>query len=131
MSMQDPISDMFTRIRNSQMANKISVLIPSSNFKVSISKILKQEGYISNYTVYKKVNKLTLEIFLKYFQGKPVIENIQRISKPSLRIYKSKNSLPVVMDGLGIAILSTSKGVMSNKLAKKNGIGGEVICVVS
>ncbi|CAL4323966.1 30S ribosomal protein S8 [Buchnera aphidicola] len=130
MSMQDPISDMLTIIRNGQLANKISVVVPSSNLKVSISGVLKNEGYIKNYVVNQKVNKFFLTIVLKYFRGKSVIENITRISKPSLRIYKDKNNLPIVMDGLGIAIMSTSHGVISNKTAKKLGIGGEVICFV-
>ncbi|QCI27322.1 30S ribosomal protein S8 [Buchnera aphidicola] len=131
MSMQDPISDMLTNIRNSQLANKISVCIPSSNFKIAIANVLKKEGYIDDYSIEKKNNKTTLTIFLKYFNGKPVIDEIKRISKPSLRIYKKKNNLPIVMDGLGIAILSTSKGIMSNKMAYKFGLGGEIICTVS
>ncbi|CAL4323530.1 30S ribosomal protein S8 [Buchnera aphidicola] len=130
MSMQDPISDMLTSIRNSQMANKIFVCVPSSNLKIAIAKVLQQEGYISNYVMMKNKHHLILKIFLKYFNGKSVIENIKRISKPSLRIYKSNKDLPVVMDGLGILILSTSKGVISNKTANKIGIGGEVICSV-
>lgn len=131
MNMQDPISDMLTSIRNGQKANKVEVCIPASNFKISIINVLKQEGYIDYYTVQKKDKKTVLNIFLKYFNGNPVIEEIKRVSKPSLRIYKNKNNLPVIMDGLGIAIISTSKGIISNKKADKLGIGGEVICIVS
>ncbi|CAL4043376.1 30S ribosomal protein S8 [Buchnera aphidicola (Phyllaphis fagi)] len=131
MSMQDPISDMLTRIRNSQLANKIAVFMPSSKLKIAISSVLKQEGYIQDYVVKNIMDQLVLKIILKYFNGKSVIEEIKRISKPSLRVYKDKKHLPDVMDGLGIAILSTSKGVISNKVAKKMGIGGEIICFVS
>ncbi|CAL4043498.1 30S ribosomal protein S8 [Buchnera aphidicola (Takecallis arundicolens)] len=131
MNMQDPISDMLTSIRNGQKANKVEVCIPASNFKIAIINVLKQEGYIDYYTVQKKEKKTVLNIFLKYFNGNPVIEEIKRVSKPSLRIYKNKNSLPVIMDGLGIAIISTSKGIISNKKADKMGIGGEIICIVS
>ncbi|MCW5197117.1 30S ribosomal protein S8 [Buchnera aphidicola] len=130
MSMQDPISDMFTRIRNSQLANKIFVCMPSSKLKIAISCVLKQEGYIKDYIVNHVRNHIILKIILKYFNGKAVIEDIKRISKPSLRVYKNKHHLPNVIDGLGIAVLSTSKGVMSNKKAKKMGIGGEIICFV-
>ena len=107
MSMQDPISDMLTNIRNCQLANKVEVFLPASKFKIAILNVLKKEGYIDYYIVQKKNKKLFLNIFLKYFEGKPVIDTIRRISKPSLRIYKNKNTLPIVMDGLGIAILST------------------------
>ncbi|QCI26120.1 30S ribosomal protein S8 [Buchnera aphidicola] len=131
MSMQDPIADMLTSIRNSQAANKVEVCIFSSNIKIAIANVLKKEGYIVDYIVKKKKNKSMLNIFLKYFNGKSVIDVIKRISKPSVRVYKKKKNLPVVMDGLGIAILSTSKGVISNKQAIKIGIGGEVICIVS
>lgn len=131
MSMQDPISDMLTSIRNSQVANKVEVCIFASNFKIAIVHVLQKEGYIDYYTIKKKKNKSIINIFLKYFNGKPVIDTIKRVSKPSLRIYKKKNNLPVVMDGLGIAILSTSQGIISNKQASKIGIGGEIICTVS
>ncbi|CAL4323823.1 30S ribosomal protein S8 [Buchnera aphidicola (Chaitophorus sp. 3695)] len=130
MSMQDPISDMFVRIKNAQFSNKISVNIPFSNFKKEITKLLKKEGYIENYSV-KNFKKSNLKIFLKYFKGKPVIENITRISKPGLRIYKRKNEIPQVISGLGIVIMSTSKGVLSDKEARKKGLGGEIICYVS
>ncbi|WP_343153527.1 30S ribosomal protein S8 [Buchnera aphidicola (Mindarus keteleerifoliae)] len=130
MSMQDPISDMLTRIRNGQLANKLFVNMPSSKLKIAISSVLKEEGYIVNYMVEKNL-KSTLKIFLKYFKGKSVIEKIQRISKPSLRIYKKKYDLPKVMGGLGIAIISTSKGVLTDKIAREKGLGGEVICHVT
>ncbi|HMI76883.1 MAG TPA: 30S ribosomal protein S8 [Buchnera sp. (in: enterobacteria)] len=130
MSMQDPIADMFTRIRNGQRSNKLLVVMPSSNVKLSISSVLKKEGYIKDYTVQGKI-KPQLEIILKYFQGKGVIENIQRISRPSLRIYKDKNNVPKVMSGLGIAIISTSKGVITDQKARQLGLGGEIICYVS
>ncbi|XBC43251.1 MAG: 30S ribosomal protein S8 [Buchnera aphidicola (Meitanaphis flavogallis)] len=131
MTMQDPIADMLTRIRNSQLANKISVIMPSSKLKVAISMVLKEEGYIINYAIKNCVNKLQLKLILKYFNGKPVIEAVKRISSPSLRIYNRKNRLPKVMDGLGIAIISTSKGVMTDKSARRIGLGGEVICHVA
>lgn len=130
MSMQDPIADMFTRIRNGQRSNKLLVVMPASNLKLSISSVLKKEGYIQDYSVQGKI-KLELEIILKYFQGKGVIEHIQRISRPSLRIYKDKNNLPQVISGLGVAIISTSKGVLTDQEARKLGLGGEIICYVS
>lgn len=131
MSMQDPISDMLTGIRNGQISKKTIVKVPFSKLKVDISKILKQEGYIKDYNVKTEKVKSILEIILKYFRGKAVIENIQRISKPSLRIYRKKNDLPRVMSGLGIAIISTSKGVMSDQSARKSNLGGEILCYVS
>ncbi|MEQ8288959.1 MAG: 30S ribosomal protein S8 [Gammaproteobacteria bacterium] len=131
MSMQDPISDMLTRIRNSLEREMREVTIPSSNVKVAIAEILKQEGYISDYRVTEENKKLSLVIELKYFEGKPVIEMIKRVSKPSLRQYKSANDLPKVMGGLGVAIISTAKGVMTDKSAREHGIGGEVLCFVS
>ncbi|CAL4323852.1 30S ribosomal protein S8 [Buchnera aphidicola (Periphyllus testudinaceus)] len=130
MSMHDPISDMFVRIRNGQSANKISVIVPFSNFKKEIVILLKKEGYIKDFFI-KKSLKSSLEIFLKYFKGKPVIEIIKRVSKPGLRVYKKKNDLPKVMSGLGISIISTSKGILSDKEAKKKGLGGEIVCYVS
>ena len=131
MSMQDPISDMLTRIRNSLERNKRDVKMPSSKLKVAIANILKQEGYISDYMVEENDKKASLIIELKYFEGKPVIEMLKRISRPSLRSYKSSNELPKVMGGLGVAIISTAKGVMTDKSAREHGIGGEVLCVVS
>ena len=129
MSMQDTLADMFTRIRNGHMAEKVAVAMPSSKQKVAIAAVLKEEGYINGYSVEGDV-KPVLSIELKYFEGKPVIEEIKRVSKPSLRIYKSASDLPKVSDGLGCAIVSTSKGVMTDRAARAAGIGGEVICTV-
>lgn len=131
MSMSDPISDMLTRIRNSLQRNKFDVKMPSSKLKVAIVDIMKQEGYITDFSVEEHDKKSTLTIELKYFEGKPVIETIKRISKPSLRSYKAAGDLPKVMGGLGVAIISTAKGVMTDKSARKYGIGGEVLCTVS
>lgn len=129
MSMQDTLADMFTRIRNAQMATKEAVSMPSSKLKVEVARVLKEEGYISDYSV-AEGNKPELSVTLKYFEGKPVIEHIQRMSKPSLRQYKGKDALPKVADGLGVAIVSTSKGVMTDRAARHAGVGGEVICTV-
>ena len=129
MSLQDPVSDMLTRIRNAQKATKVNVKMPSSTQKVNIAKVLKDEGYISDYSVSGEAKKELL-IDLKYFQGKPVIESIKRVSRPGLRIFKSKDELPSVSGGLGIAIISTSKGMMTAKQARSTGNGGEVICTV-
>ncbi|MGB0223345.1 MULTISPECIES: 30S ribosomal protein S8 [unclassified Marinobacterium] len=129
MSMQDTLADMFTRIRNGHMAEKVAVAMPSSKQKVAIAAVLQEEGYINGYSVEGDV-KPVLSIELKYFEGKPVIEEIKRVSKPSLRIYKSASDLPKVSDGLGCAIVSTSKGVMTDRAARAAGIGGEVICTV-
>jgi small subunit ribosomal protein S8 len=129
MSLQDPVSDMLTRVRNAQKAGKVSVSMPSSRQKENIARVLKEEGYISNFSVSGDTKKeLTIE--LKYFQGKPVIEEIKRVSRPGLRIFKSKDELPSVNGGLGIAIISTSKGVMTERQARATGNGGEVICTV-
>lgn len=130
MSMQDPIADMLTRIRNGQAANKVSVKMPSAKLKVAIAKLLKDEGYIADYAVADEA-KPELEVTLKYFQGQPVVETIQRVSRPGLRIYKGKNELPKVMGGLGVAIVSTSKGLMTDRAARLAGMGGEVICYVA
>ncbi|UVK77291.1 MAG: 30S ribosomal subunit protein S8 [Sodalis sp. Fse] len=130
MSMQDPIADMLTRIRNGQTSNKTAVSMPSSKLKVAIVNLLKEEGFIKNYKV-KSDTKPTLELLLKYFHGKPVIESIQRISRPGLRIYKKKDALPKVMAGMGIAVVSTSKGVMTDRVARQIGLGGEIICYVA
>lgn len=130
MSMQDTLADMFTRIRNAQLAAKKSVVMPSSNMKVSVAKVLKEEGFISDYAVDADNVKPSLSIELKYFEGKPVIEEIKRVSRPGLRLYKSKDELPKVRGGLGVSIVSTSKGVMTDKAAKAAGVGGEVICTV-
>jgi len=131
MSMSDPISDMLTRIRNSLQRNKRDVKMPSSKLKVAIANILKQEGYILDYSVAEHDKKATLTIELKYFEGKAVIETIKRVSRPSLRSYKSSDDLPKVLGGLGVAVISTAKGVMTDKSAREQGIGGEVLCFVS
>ncbi|MCB5228259.1 30S ribosomal protein S8 [Alishewanella sp. 16-MA] len=130
MSLQDPVADMFTRIRNGQSANKVAVKMPSSKLKIAIAKVLKDEGYIGDFAVSGDV-KPELEVTLKYFQGKSVIETIDRVSRPSLRIYKKSNELPKVMGGLGVAIVSTSKGLMTDRAARKVGIGGEIIGYVA
>ncbi len=130
MSLQDPIADLLTRIRNGQQRTKQTVDMPSSKLKMAVCDILKQEGYINGFSVEGDALK-TLTVELKYFEGKPVIEKIQRASRPSLRKYKSKDELPRVMGGFGTAIISTSKGVMTDKSARDLGIGGEVLCVVA
>ncbi|MEH8019518.1 30S ribosomal protein S8 [Rheinheimera muenzenbergensis] len=130
MSLQDPVADMFTRIRNGQSANKVAVKMPSSKLKVSIAKVLKDEGYIADFAVSGEA-KPELEVTLKYFQGKSVIETIDRVSRPGLRIYKKRGELPKVMGGLGVAIVSTSKGLMTDRAARKVGIGGEIIGYVA
>ncbi|MDW5378423.1 30S ribosomal protein S8 [Halomonas sp. HP20-15] len=129
MSMQDTLADMFTRIRNAQMATKEAVTMPSSKLKVEVARVLKEEGYIGDFAVAEGA-KPQLSVTLKYFEGKPVIEHIQRVSKPSLRIYKGKGELPKVADGMGVAIVSTSNGVMTDRAARSAGVGGEVICTV-
>jgi len=130
MSMQDPIADMFTRIRNAQAANKVTVVMPASKQKQAIAKVLEDEGYITGYKIESGV-KPELEITLKYFEGKPVIDSIQRVSRPGLRIYKKRNELPKVMGGLGIAVVSTSKGLMTDRAARSAGLGGEIIGYVA
>ena len=131
MTLTDPIGDMFSRIRNAQMRSLNSIDIPSSNFRKNILKILKNEGYIKDYYIEKSENnKIKLKINLKYYEGDPVIKEIKRISKPGRRVYSRADSIPRVMNGLGLAILSTPKGVMSDTEARKNNIGGEVICRV-
>lgn len=130
MSMHDPISDMLTRIRNAQAARKPSVSMPSSKFKQSIAQVLKAEGFIGDISTIGDV-KPVLTIDLKYYQGKPVIDTIKRISKPGYRVYKNADELPSVIGGLGVAIISTSQGVMPDREARRNNIGGEVICLVS
>jgi small subunit ribosomal protein S8 len=131
MSMSDPIADMLTRIRNAQRADKKIVTMPSSKLKQAIAMVLKDEGYIEYFTVRDIDNKPVLDVGLKYYAGLPVIEKIDRVSRPGLRIYKPNNSLPKVMNGLGVAIISTSKGVMTERKARANGIGGEVLCIVA
>jgi len=131
MSMTDPIADMLTRIRNGQRANKVSVSMPTSGAKVAVAKVLKEEGYITDFSIDSGEVKSDLTIELKYFEGLPVIEKIDRVSKPGLRIYRGKEDMPKVLGGLGVAIVSTSAGVMSDRQAREKGIGGEVLCVVS
>lgn len=131
MSMSDPIADMLTRIRNAQMAEKTSVAMPSSKLKVAIAKVLQDEGYVEGYRVASNDGKAVLEIGLKYYAGRPVIETVQRVSRPGLRIYKGCKDIPKVMNGLGIAIVSTPKGLMTDHKARANGIGGEVLCIVA
>lgn len=131
MSMTDPIADMLTRIRNGQSAKKLSVTMPSSTAKVAVAKVLKEEGYITGFSTEVDGPKSSLTVELKYYEGSPVIEKVQRVSKPGLRVYRGKEELPKVLGGLGVAIVSTSAGVMSDREARKKGIGGEVLCVVS
>lgn len=132
MSMSDPIADMLTRIRNGQNINLEAVTMPASTKKEAIAKVLQEEGYIGNYEVEDLPgNKRSLSIQLRYFEGKPVIDEIKRVSKPGLRIYRKTDELPKVLGGLGVAIISTSEGVMSDRTARSKGFGGEVICVVS
>ena len=131
MTMTDPISDMLTRIRNGQKARKVSVSMPASNAKEAVARVLKDEGYITDYSVAGEGASKALNVELKYFEGVPVIESIQRASRPGLRIYRGKEKLPQVLGGLGVAIVSTSAGVMSDREAREKGIGGEVICIVS
>jgi small subunit ribosomal protein S8 len=130
MSMQDPLADMLTRIRNAQMAGKPTVAMPASKLKVAVAKVLEEEGFIAGQSVTEADGKATLQIGLKYFEGKPVIAEIDRVSRPSLRSYKGKDGLPKVRNGLGIAIVSTSKGVMTDRAARQAGVGGEVLCTV-
>jgi small subunit ribosomal protein S8 len=129
--MTDPIADMLTRIRNAQAVNKTGVLMPASKLKLSIAQVLKDEGYIDGFSVRDNEGKQELEISLKYYAGQPVIEKIERISRPGLRIYKGRDDLPKVMNGLGVAIVSTSRGVMTDRKARATGVGGEVLCIVA
>jgi small subunit ribosomal protein S8 len=130
--MSDPIADMLTRIRNAQMAEKSAVAMPASKLKVAIAAVLKEEGYVEDYVVKTAAgNKSTLEIALKYYAGRPVIEKIERVSKPGLRIYKGSGEIPRVMNGLGIAIVSTPRGVMTDRKARATHVGGEVLCIVA
>ena len=131
MSMSDPIADMLTRIRNAQMAEKVSVSVPKSKVKAAIARVLKEEGYIEDFFSSGEDAKPFLEIGLKYYAGKPVIEKIERISRPGLRIYKAARDIPKVMNGLGVAIVSTSRGVMTDRKARESGVGGEVLCIVA
>ena len=130
MSMSDPIADMLTRIRNAQATEKVSVFIPASKVKQAIAQVLKDEGYIDDFAVRDVEGKAVIEIALKYYAGKPVIEKLERVSRPGLRIYKGRDDIPRVMNGLGVAIVSTSRGVMTDRRARETGVGGEVLCVV-
>jgi len=130
MSLQDPIADMLTRIRNGQATGKVLVVMPSSMEKVAIAEVLKQEGYIKDHSVSDFEGKAQLSVVLKYHNGKPVINTIKRVSRPGLRVYRKKNALPSVIGDLGIAIVSTSKGIMTNRVARAGGYGGELLCVV-
>jgi small subunit ribosomal protein S8 len=129
--MSDPVADMLTRIRNAQQSEKQSVAVPASKLKAAIAKVLKDEGYIEDYAVRSEEGKSRLDISLKYYAGRPVIEKIERVSRPGLRIYKPSADIPVVMNGLGVAIVSTSKGVMTDRMARGMGVGGEVLCIVA
>ena len=130
MSMSDPIADMLTRIRNAQQSEKVDVTMPSSKVKVAIARVLKDEGYIEGFDVRTAEGKSELNVGLKYYAGKPVIEKMERVSRPGLRIYQGREDIKPVMNGLGVAIVSTSKGVMTDRKARATGIGGEVICIV-
>lgn len=131
MSMSDPIADMLTRIRNAQAVEKTSVTMPASKLKVAIAQVLKDEGYIDAFAVKGDSGKNELEIGLKYYAGRPVIERIERVSRPGLRIYRGRDAIPQVMNGLGVAIVTTPKGVMTDRKARASGIGGEVLCYVA
>jgi len=131
MSMSDPIADMLTRIRNAQGVDKPSVTMPASKLKVAIAQVLKDEGYIDGYAVKGEAAKSELEIALKYYAGRPVIERIERVSRPGLRVYKGRHDIPQVMNGLGVAIVTTPRGVMTDRKARATGVGGEVLCYVA
>lgn len=131
MSMSDPIADMLTRIRNAQVVQKVAVSMPSSKVKVAIAEVLKDEGYIEDFAVLQASGKAELKIGLKYYAGRPVIERLERVSRPGLRVYKGKADIPTVMNGLGVAIVSTPRGVMTDRKARATGVGGEVICYVA
>ena len=131
MRMSDPIADMLTRIRNAQMVEKVSVSMPSSKLKVAIATVLRDEGYIDSFEVKGEKAKPELEIALRYYAGRPVIERIERVSRPGLRVYKASNDIPQVMNGLGVSIVSTSRGVMTDRKARSEGVGGEVLCYVA
>ena len=131
MSMSDPIADLLTRIRNAQMVSKATVTVPASKVKTAIVQVLKDEGYIDGFEVKTEEGKSVLEIAVKYYAGRPVIERIERVSRPGLRVYKSSKTLPQVMNGLGVAIVTTPKGVMTDRKARASGVGGEVLCYVA
>jgi small subunit ribosomal protein S8 len=131
MSMSDPVADMFTRIRNAQVIEKASVQMPSSKLKVAIAQVLKDEGYIEGFQVKTEGVKAQLQVQLKYYAGRPVIERLERVSRPGLRIYRGRNAIPPVLNGLGVAIVTTSKGLMTDRKARATGIGGEILAYVS
>ena len=131
MSMSDPIADFLTRIRNGQLSGKPEVAIPASRIKLALAKVLKDEGYIEDFAVDGEAKKPTVKVRLKYYQGRPVIERIERVSRPGLRVYKAKDELPKILGGMGVAIISTSQGVMTDRQARAAGHGGEVLCIVS
>jgi small subunit ribosomal protein S8 len=131
MSMSDPISDMLTRIRNAQMVGHVEVDMPASKLKAAIAQVLRDEGYIEDYAVREDGTMRQLRIGLKYYAGRPVIERLERVSRPGLRVYKGRHDIPRVMNGLGVAILSTSQGVMTDRKARATGVGGEVLCIVA
>jgi small subunit ribosomal protein S8 len=131
MSMTDPIADLLTRIRNGQSSGKTEVTMPASKIKLAIAKVLKEEGYIDDYAAQTHEGKPVLAVQLRYYQGRPVIDRIQRVSRPGLRVYRGKDELPTVLGGLGVAIVSTSRGVMTDRQARAAGHGGEVLCIVS
>ena len=131
MSMTDPIADFLTRIRNGQASGKVEVKMPSSRIKLALAKVLKDEGYLDDYAIVPEGAKSTLTLRLKYYQGRPVIDRLERISRPGLRVYRAKDELPKVLGGMGVAIISTSRGVMTDREARAAGHGGEVLCIVS
>ena len=131
MSMTDPIADFLTRIRNGQMAGKAEVAAPASRMKLALAKVLKEEGYIEDFAIAEQAEKPTVTVRLKYFQGRPVIERLERVSRPGLRVYKAKDDLPKILGGMGVAIISTSRGLMTDREARAAGHGGEVLCIVS
>ena len=131
MSMSDPIADMLIRIRNAQMVGHVETVMPASKLKVSIAKVLKDEGYIEDFALRENGTRKELAVALKYYAGRPVIERLERVSKPGLRVYRGRDDIPRVMNGLGVAILSTSRGVMTDRKARADGVGGEVLCIVA
>ena len=131
MSMSDPVSDMLTRIRNAQMVGHTEVVMPASHLKASIAQVLKDEGYIEDFALRDNGAKKELRVGLKYYAGRPVIERLERVSKPGLRVYKGRDDIPRIMNGLGVAILSTSRGVMTDRKARADGVGGEILCIVA
>jgi small subunit ribosomal protein S8 len=131
MSMTDPVSDMLTRIRNAQMVGHTEVVMPASRLKAAIAQVLKDEGYVEDFALRENGAKKELHIGLKYYAGRPVIERLERVSKPGLRVYKGREDIPRIMNGLGVAILSTSRGVMTDRKARADGVGGEILCIVA